>query len=1010
MRQKSNQRCFQPLVCLHIATSLEAAWQQVLLPWFEKETPAVFAEDAPVAVVTPFRSHAYILRRKLFARGISLLGVRFLAPAELREFLESAGNVSVPLREHLRLLLSSAAEECAADFEAEGKLDAFHIATAVARESDGLLRAIDSVTGAGATFTEFALPPLAKIAKRFETILEACGCTLLSQADRLSVERAPAGTPRFSKLLITGFDAMHWPLWPLLRAAVLAANNSIVHLREPRPEGGEADRIWVATWEEHFGAAQRVATSAEELEPRFVHLLTKPETQSEIAARQKEPLQNVHFILSHDTTEQAQATVTLAVGFLADPSCEEVAVLLPGAGALARLVAGEFEKLDIPHNDGIAHPMRGAFDTEEWRAWVELQERPQLGPLLRFLVHSTTAMAGFAPLPLWKVQNTLRRACGDILINAVDVLREYCRSKDNQSDYHKIGGGLDAIRFLPQRATFKKFVATANEIFRAFKWTERAAELDRLARDWSKGFTQTIAREHFIRWLTEIFSESSISRDPCGDHPYARVQLLRYDEAEFGSWSHVICAGLNEGVWPARHDESPFLPDNTIAVINGRNTRDSERFGVGQQIVREGTTFCLDSVQLRTLALRQLLNVIESATEAIAVAAERYTESPREQAVNPSELFARLYFAARGEALSQTVIAGIHNLTTDWLAQTDLFEPARTNIGVRQTETAYLARRRPDMEFGEYEFGFCKGSPPLQQISLSATEIANLLQRPALVWMKIFLGVEAEDLDLSSWNLATGQWVHRWLASIGAPRENRFLPLPSPDEILRRVPAAADYFRAEVLAILKACGRTREPDWWTSGWRNARHLAEQFAKQVAANADSRRVATEWQLGSPHVIRLGPDDELRVRGRLDLILVDREDANHAWIIDYKTGEADPLKSKPEKFRKQLTSGDGVQICIYALALRQDFNHIDASLLTRHAILQPQVSLVDIVAANELWKEIARMERTGIFGMLGEIRSEFTFTGTYPLATLSIDKYLLRDKWERTHPAFAKQEDK
>ena len=56
---------------------------------------------------------------------------------------------------------------------------------------------------------------------------------------------------------------------------------------------------------------------------------------------------------------------------------------------------------------------------------------------------------------------------------------------------------------------------------------------------------------------------------------------------------------------------------------------------------------------------------------------------------------------------------------------------------------------------------------------------------------------------------------------------------------------------------------------------------------------------------------------------------------------------------------------------------------------------------------IWNEIARMQRTGIFGMLGELRSDFTFTGTYPLATLGIDRDLLEAKWERTHPAFAKR---
>ena len=997
-------------VSLHLAGSFDAAWKHVLLPWFEAVAARAPENRGATVVIVPFRSHTQLLRSELLARNISLLGVRFLVPARLREFLQSAATPRVPMREDLRLLLSSAAEQCAVDFQSKDRTDDFQIATAVAREPDRLLYAIDNVTAAGASFVEFASPAVIEIARRFEQTLEACGCVLLSEADRQLLQTAPAGQPRFSKLLVTGFDAAHWPFWPLLHAAVSVAEDATVILREPRHEAAELDRIWISTWEEHFGPARQIAPSDAQLDPRFARLLTLPESPGDIAVRKQEPLDHVQFILGHDTTEQARAIVALAVAFLSERSCERVAIFLPGAGALAQLVASELEKLSIPHNDSIAHKMRGVFDTEEWRAWLELQERPQLEPLLRFLEHSPAATALFAPLSLHKIQKSLRRACGDILINAVEVLREYCRSKSEEADYQAIVAGLGGTRLLPEKATFKEFLTTASEIFRAFKWTQRIAELNRLARGWSDQFTENLAREHFLRWLTEIFAESSISRDACGDHSYARVQLLRYDEAEFGNCSHVILAGLNEGVWPPRDDESPFLPDDRITEINRRNTQESDRFGVGQQIAREGTTLCIGASQRRALALRQLLNIIESTTRAIGVAAERYTQSPREQAVNPSDFFARLHFSARGEALSQEDIARIQQRTRDWLAQLDLFKSAKPDeIDVKQTEIAYRTRRTPNAEFGEYEFAFRKSSPP-EQISLSATDMANLLQRPALVWMKIFFGVASEELGVSSWSLATGQWVHRWLASIGVPREQRFVPRPAADEILKRVTAAADDFRGEILAILNACGRTLAPDWWTSGWRNARHLAGKFAQQVAATEDWPRLATEWQLGSPQIIRLTAGEELRVRGRLDLILARDEHAGEIWIVDYKTGEAKPLRSGTRELRKQLIAGEGVQICIYALALRNDSSDICASLLTREGDLERQVSLDDIVAANKLWEEIARMEKSGIFGMLGEIRSEFTFTGDYPLATLPIDKYLLTEKWERTHPAFAKDQGK
>jgi hypothetical protein len=991
-------------VSLYLANSFDAAWESVILPWFERVAPHAFEETAWVAVVTPFRSHAQLLRGKLLARGISLLGVRFLVPAQLREVLLRGSRLNVPLREHLRLLLSVAADECAERFEADNQIDHALVASSVAREPDELLRAIDNVAVAGASFGDVAPDALAQIAARFEKTLKSCGCVLVSEADRLLLQTARAGAPRFSNLLIVGFDGAHWPLWPLLEAAARSAQNATVILRESRHESADLDRTWISSWEENFGAAQQVPPS--DTESRFAALSTVPETTTDIDERKKNPLANVHFLLGRDANEQAHAIVALVLGFLSDPVCERLAILLPGPGALARLVANRLEKHRIPHNDAIAYRMRGAFDTEEWRAWLELQERPRLEPLLRFLEQSAMGIALFTPLSLRQVRDTLRRACGEILINSLDVLREYCRSMKDNSNGQAIASALDAIRLLPERAGFKEFLRKTDEIFHAFKWNDRSAELKRLAREWSDGLAADFPREHFLRWLGEVFSESSLTRDECGEHPYARVQLLRYDQAENESWSQVIFAGLNEGVWPARDDESPFLSDDQIASLNSKNQKQSNRFGEGQEVAREGVALCLSARARRALGLRQLLNVIEATTHGIGVAAERYTHAPREMAINPSDFFARLYFSARGEALSQRQIARVHEHTRRWLAQSDLSESAEPrNANLEQTAVAYHARRRLDREFGKYDFAFPKDSLPPQK-TLSATDIGNLLQRPALLWMKIFLGVQAGDSNGGSWSLATGQWVHRWLAALGAPRENRFVARLPSDEIVRRVTAEADRFYDEIRSLLATCGRDREPDWWISGWRNARHLAAHFAQQLAATEDCPQLATEWRLDSPHVIQFD-SEELRVRGYVDLLLAHGERSDEIWIVDYKTGETQPLKAKCDRLRKQLIAGEGVQICVYALALRRDFSEIWASLLTRDINLEPQVALADIVAHNAIWREIGRTQRTGIFGMLGEIRSNFKFTGTYPLATLAVDDELLQAKWDRTHPPLAKR---
>ena len=96
---------------LYIGDSLPAAWDGVLLPWFKAVGQTRLTGSDRVAVVTPFATQATWLRTKLLECGFSLIGVQFLTPAILREFLFQRLNLRIPLREHLRFLLAIVAEE-----------------------------------------------------------------------------------------------------------------------------------------------------------------------------------------------------------------------------------------------------------------------------------------------------------------------------------------------------------------------------------------------------------------------------------------------------------------------------------------------------------------------------------------------------------------------------------------------------------------------------------------------------------------------------------------------------------------------------------------------------------------------------------------------------------------------------------------------------------------------------------------------------------------------------------
>jgi hypothetical protein len=71
--------------------------------------------------------------------------------------------------------------------------------------------------------------------------------------------------------------------------------------------------------------------------------------------------------------------------------------------------------------------------------------------------------------------------------------------------------------------------------------------------------------------------------------------------------------------------------------------------------------------------------------------------------------------------------------------------------------------------------------------------------------------------------------------------------------------------------------------------------------------------------------------------------------------------------------------------------------------------PQLSIDQMDAEADVFRELARMQQTGIFGMYGALRSPWTFTRAYPLATLAIEQEILDERWELTHPALAKEEE-
>jgi PD-(D/E)XK nuclease superfamily len=989
-----------PRVALHIGASPEAAWLNVVQPWFEKMVKSPLERNLAPVVVTASRSQAYFFRSQLLAQGKSLLDVKFLSTAQLRELLLRGRDLRVPLREHLRFLLAITADEFAAESEKRGDEQALLVAKSIARDPDHFLRAIDRLGAAGWNFEQLETGALREIAARFAKKVRDCRFTFVYDADRAALEHAQKSLPVFSDLLLFGFDAAHWPLWPLLRAATLSSVNATVVLNDPRDEARELDEAWAGTWEETFDEA-KVIPAAEE-------------GSTSIA--------NTHFVIGRDTTQQARAIVGLAAKFLSDPKCDRLGILFPRPGALSRLVATFLQSAGIAHNDGIAHLAPSAFDDDPWRAWLELQQTPRLKSLIRFL--RVTDADIFESISILQVEETLRRAYDDLLIDDLELLRDQCAGNPDLRHADEVVHALDKIELLSPSASLTDFLSETRRIFAQFGWKERWNELERLSRDWSARIPGPFSKNFYLRWLRELLGAPSLQRDDLGSHSYARVNLLAYLDAQTQPWSHLIFAGLNDEAWPALDDELAFVHDEQIDELNRQNKilnrRASKRGrqGEGHWSVHEGKTLLLGLNEQRQIRRRQLLNLVESVSGGIGASANLYSEATPSRIANPNDFFSWLYFKKHGCGVSQQTLQTLEAQTRGWLKDWSPVDAQKIDsISVGRTRYAFDQRRQLRAA-NEYEFALRTELP--REISLRVTQWEQALRWPAIIWMEIFLGVTPGDDNGDAWAVATGQWVHRWLAaSVRNGDGASFVSVSRADEIRERIRKEARQFRDRVAAL--CAGRRKNlPDWWRSGWGNALYVADCLAAKVSDLRDWSEMAVEWPLGQPTLISLGEDRTLRIRGRIDLILARTKSEesqigyNDLWVVDYKTGRQRGFKLKelrrretPErKFRKQLVDGRGVQLALYALAANSlGAEDVQLTLLSPAEDLEKQFALADVLAQNDFWLELHRMQQSGVFGMLGPVHADFGFVRKYPLATLPIDTDLLENKWKLTHPAFA-----
>jgi hypothetical protein len=983
---------------LLVVPSLQEAWDDAIVPWFDQVLPGAWQREWPALVVVPTRGQANDLKARLIAKGSSHLGLRFVTASSLRALLARDDATPAAEPEHLRLLLAIAASEME-DWPNESEALA---AKAVARAPALLLRALDRLETAGWKFEELRLPSFAPVVQRFNEQLKKCGFVLPGETDRRRLQQAARGRREFSHVLITGFDGAHWAEWFLLRTAVKLAENATIVLEEPRENFSDVDLCWIGSWEEVCGEAQR--------RPRATTALGDS-LFSEMEMRGgAETTKRFDFLIGTNFSEQAEAITRQCVRYLADQKCTRLGVIFPGSGALPRLVASSLERLEIRHNDGLGHIVPGIFESAEWQAWIELQQAPRLNSLLRFL-NALPDPAVVSPKISRRVfEQILRESYKEVLLDDLELLREFCATRvDDKSQ--SAAEALRALPFLPPRATFAQFLEQTHAALAHLDWKQHALELANVARDWSQRLDTKFSRALFLRWLEETAATSAAARSAAGDHPYARVQLLTVARAQNQEWSHLILAGWNEGAWPppagaefARAEEIRAF-NHSVQQLNKRAARQGSQ-GEGHTSVRENHSLYLGPGEQRAIALRQFDALLESASEGVTLAASLVQEDAPERFWNPSECFTELYLKTGRGPLTQTTLKNLQRATA-------LLPKPAVATDVQQTMIAFNTRRDSSKPAGEYDFALRLNESYRPVPKLSVSDLQRMVSSPAIIWMKRYLGVEAPEDAANPWAATTGKWVHHWLANIIEIRGGTiFSAFPSLTKIDKRIRLAADERCAALRRLCDLLGKV-VPDWWKSGWLNARYLARHLGAKIGGAKGWEWIATELAVGREGAVKIADGVEFELHGQVDLVLAQNDAASFAgqkiWIVDYKTGSTRELKTSD--LHDNLVKGTTLQLGLYALAMRElgaaEVSMSIISLVVKN--VTPQLSVVDLAPHTDVFADLAEMQRTGVFGMRGEIRPAFGYSAPYPLATLSIDNDILEDKWALTHPALVLEKE-
>lgn len=964
-----------------IGTGVEAVWT-VARAWFEAAARDALRARLPWAVLLPTRAHAHALKIRALESGINLGAVHLHTPGEARDVLRGGLRDAPTLapREHLHLLLAALIEEQSSPI----------------REPARLLRALDQLELGGHALRELGFPPAEQLARSLEDALHAAGWTTPARLDRTLAANAVA--PQYDRLLIAGFDAAHWEHLHLLLAAARSAARADIVLATPRSKAEALDQAWIGTFEEAFGAAELIAHDAA---PRpFAPLAQRMENPTAPLLDAARP----RFLVGRTLRDQAAAAVAQALAFACGAESPRIGIVVPGPGPLAREIAAGLQSRGVPFFDAFGRRPPPDPTARRWLRWTEFQRAPGLTTLMSLLAEQESSTVRTSLL------DELDRSFTELLADDLLVLQAHLSALERPSarDAARV---LARYAALPARASVRDFVKLTAGAWRELGWDRLYGVLHVRQREIAPLAERVINLSAWLDWLDAVAPHAAPIRAPDAANPLARIHLLGYAQAEGQPWTHLVLAGLNEGDWPPPAETAGLLSEERIAELNRRTLAQGKQ-GEGHVIVKSPHALILGGIERREVLRRQFYNLVEAPTQGLAACCSLEREDGSGRLAPAGDFLSHLFFSATDTPLTDQTMRDQCARTHAWLARIAIphaVEPPPQPTRVEDVAAAWSARRAL-APFGPFECAFTNAPPTA--ITLSCRTWENAVRDPYAVWFEHFLRVRpAPDWKRDDpWPKTQGIWVHRWLSSALCEARSRFERRRVGEDLVAHVQSAVERTRAALGAHFAAGGRP-EPQRWRAHLAQAEWMARSFAQRLAEVEEWPIAVVEWKLPRDLGIPLR-EGRLRTYGYIDALFAHapptRAAPEHAWIVDFKTGNEKALTQR--KYPKSLRRGHGIQISLYALAVAElGAQSVSISLLTANEPAVPQVGLDTLRAEESFWQGLLRMQETGVFGMRGAVRAEYGPSLIVPLATLPIDPARLEEKWALTHPNLAEPEE-